>query len=104
MNKWIKRIISIIMIVLGIILGVTWNKNGLCIGDNLFSTLGLPAWSHGTSFNRGTHYPAVIGTILILVGLNVFNYTLKVNYQKWFWASVLIFFSVIIFVFNILLD
>ena len=97
MNKWVKRIISIIMIVLGIILGVTWNQNGLCLGDIVFSALGLPAWSNGT------HYPAVIGTILILAGLNVFNYTLKVNYQKWFWASVLIFFSVIIFVFNILL-
>ena len=104
MNKWVKRIISIIMIVLGIILGVTWNKNGLCIGDNLFSALGLPAWSYGTSFNRGTHYPAVIGTILILAGLNVFNYTLRVNYQKWFWASVLIFFAALIFIFNILLD
>ena len=98
MNKWVKRIAAIIMIVLGIILGVTWNKNGLCIGDNLFSILGLPAWSNGT------HYPAVIGTILILAGLNVFNYTLKANCQKWFWASVLIFFSMIIFVFNILLD
>ena len=104
MNKRVKRIAAIIMIVLGIILGVTWNKNGLCIGDNLFSALGLPAWSYGTSFNRGTHYPAVIGTILILTGLNVFNCTLKVNCQKWFWAAVLIFFSVIIFVFNILLD
>ena len=82
------RIIAVLLIVLGLVLGVTWTKTGFCIGDNIFTALGLPAWSKGTS---GTHYPAIIGSIGILIGIGALNCTLQKKTCKWLWLSVIIF-------------
>lgn len=83
------RIIAIFLIALGAILGVTWNRTRFCIGDNLFHALGLPAWSNGTT---GTHYPAIIGGIFILVGISAINHTLQKKESHLVWTIVLIFF------------
>ena len=86
-KKVTKRIIAVLLIILGLTLGVTWNKVNFCIGDNLFAALGLPAWSNGTT---GTHYPAVVGSVIILIGIGLLNYTLQTKARRWVWAIVIL--------------
>ena len=81
------RIIAIFIIVLGATLGVTWNRTGFCIGDSIFHVLGLPAWSNGTT---GTHYPAIIGSIFILVGISAINHTLQKKERYWVWTTAIV--------------
>lgn len=80
-----SRMISVILISAGIVLGVNWNAVGavlgvngsneaFCIGDHIFIALGLPAWSNGMT---GIHYPGIIGAAFILVGLALLNSTKK---------------------------
>lgn len=57
------------LILLGIGLGFTWHT-GVCYGDAVFSALGIPAWSQGTS---GAHYPSILGVILVLAGMAVYR-------------------------------
>ena len=84
--KITKRIIAVSLIILGLILGVTY-KDGFCVGDNLFAASGLPAWSNGTT---GTHYPAVIGSVIILVGIGLLNYTLQTKARRLLWGIVIL--------------
>ena len=51
MNHKKSRITAVVLILIGLALGVTWNKASFCIGDNLFAALGLPAWSKGDNWN-----------------------------------------------------
>ena len=85
-QKVTKRIIAVLLIILGLVLGVTY-KDGLCVGDNLFTTLGLPAWSNGTT---GTHYPAVVGSVIILIGIGLLNYTLQTKARRLLWGIVIL--------------
>ena len=85
-QKVTKRIIAVFLIILGLVLGVTY-KDGLCVGDNLFTALGLPAWSNGTT---GTHYPAVVGSVIILIGIGLFNYTLQTKARRLLWGIVIL--------------
>ena len=85
-QKVTKRIIAASLIILGLILGVTY-KDGFCVGDNLFAALGLPAWSNGTT---GTHYPAVMGSVIILVGIGLLNYTLQTKARRLLWGIVIL--------------
>ena len=87
MNHKKSRIISALLIVVGLVLGVTWNKASFCVGDNLFAALGLPAWSNGTT---GTHYPAVVGSAIILIGIGLLNYTQQTKATRCFWAIVIL--------------
>lgn len=87
MNYKKSRIISILIIAVGVVLGVTWNKTRFCVGDNLFATLGLPAWSNGTT---GTHYPAVVGSVIIFVGIGLLNYTLQTKSRRLLWGIVIL--------------
>ena len=80
-EKLTGRMVAVLLITAGLVLGVTWNK--VCIGDNLFEALGLPVWSNGSS---GTHYPAVAGIITVLIGSGLFNYTLQAKARRWLWA------------------
>ena len=93
-NVVTKRFVAVLLIILGLILGVTY-KAGFCIGDNLFAALGLPAWSNGTT---GTHYPAVVGSIIILIGIGLLNSTLQTKARRWILAIVII----LLIVFNLL--
>lgn len=77
------RITAILLMIIGALLGVTWNINGFCIGDILFASLGLPAWSNGT------HYPAIVGSIIILVGIGLLNSTLQKKARMWLWTAVI---------------
>ena len=82
-----SRITAVLLILIGFALGVTWNKASFCIGDNLFAALGLPAWSNGTT---GTHYPAVVGSVIILIGIGLLNNTLQTKTRRWVWAIVML--------------
>ncbi|MDO5405976.1 MAG: hypothetical protein Q4F28_01435 [Eubacteriales bacterium] len=97
-KKWKKRIISIFIIALGLVLGVTWSSKKICIGDRVFVALGLPAWTSGTS---GTHYPAVVGAILILIGMGMLNTTLQKKSRFWLWTIVVLGLVILNFVLTI---
>ena len=86
-KKLKRRIIAILLMVLGLVLGVTWNHAGYCVGDELFVALGLSPWSNGTG---GTHYPAVIGTFMILAGMGILNGTLQKKTRFWIWTGVVL--------------
>ena len=83
-----KRIFSVLIVIFGLTMGVSWNKAGFCIGDIIFSSLGLSPWSKETS---GTHYPAIIGTLAILAGLVMFSYTLQKKHRTSLWLGIAIF-------------
>ena len=95
MNHKKRRIIAVLLIVVGVVLGVTWNNARFCVGDNLFVALGLPAWSNGTT---GTHYPAVVGSVIILVGIGLLNSTLQPKARRLLWGIVIL----LLIVFNLL--
>lgn len=63
-----KRIAGITLILVGVFLAATWPNTEICFGDILFSAFRLPTWSGGST---GVHYPAVLGAVLILVGIIV---------------------------------
>lgn len=71
MRNWTLRIVGIAICILGLLFGGTINRFNFCLGDKVFSALGLPTWTNGT------HYPAIIGLIIILVGIAFVNYTLQ---------------------------
>ena len=81
------RIVAVSLIALGLVLGVTWNSARYCIGDELFVALGISPWSNGSS---GTHYPAVIGIFVILVGISMLNLTLSKKTRLWIWTTVIL--------------
>ena len=91
-KKFTNRIIAVLLIVLGLILGGTWNSAKYCIGDKIFIALGISPWSNGSS---GTHYPAIIGSFIILVGISILNLTLQKKARFWIWAAVIL--SLILF-------
>ena len=86
-KKLVLRIIAVSLIALGLVLGVTWNSARYCIGDELFVALGISPWSNGSS---GTHYPAVIGSFVILVGISMLNLTLNKKTRLWIWTTVIL--------------
>ena len=87
-----NRLIAVLLIVLGLILGGTWNSAKYCIGDKIFIALGISPWSNGSS---GTHYPAIIGSFVILAGISILNLTLQKKARFWIWAAVIL--SLILF-------
>lgn len=96
-KKLTTRLIAILLIVLGIVLGVTWNSAKFCIGDNLFNALGLPAWSNGIN---GAHYPAIIGAVIMLVGISLLNYTFQKKERLWVWPIVILVLAAIKIIFS----
>ena len=86
-KKLTNRIISVLLIVLGLILGVSWNSAKYCIGDEIFIALGISPWSNGSS---GIHYPAVIGSFVILAGISILNLTLQKKTRLWIWNALIL--------------
>lgn len=86
-KQLIKRASAIALIILGIVFGGTWSSTGGCFGDNVFSIFGLPAWSKGIS---GTHYPAIVGMVIILIGISVLNTTLSKKARLWVWSIAIV--------------
>ena len=94
-KKLTNRIIAVILIVLGLILGGTWNSAKYCIGDKIFIALGISPWSNGSS---GTHYPAIIGSFVILAGISILNLTLQKKTRLWIWTAVILCFIFYLYV------
>ena len=44
-----NKLIAVLLIVLGLIFGVTWNSAKFCIGDEIFIALGISPWSNGSN-------------------------------------------------------
>lgn len=86
-RRWVRRAIAAALIVFGIIFGGTWSRTGFCLGDEIFCVLGLPAWSNGA---QGTHYPAVAGGVLLLIGAGLLNSTLSRKARMWGWAAAIL--------------
>lgn len=86
MNKThirLRQSIAAGLILLGLVLGVNWPPAGRCLGDTLFRMAGLPVWSQGTT---GTHYPGVLGIILIISGITAVNSTPEKRSRLWLWV------------------
>ena len=92
-RKWIT---AIVLIVIGLAMGVTWPPSKFCLGDQLFLSLGLPAWSNGTT---GMHYPAIVGSIFLLIGIGFANSTLPEKIRRWISAAILLLIAVWCFLF-----
>ena len=90
-GKWI---IAAALIGIGLALGVTWTPDKFCLGDRLFLALGLPAWSNGTT---GAHYPAIVGSIFLLIGIGFANSTLPEKIRRWISAAILLLIAVCYF-------
>ena len=67
-RMWIRRILGILLIVGGFLFGASRGPAGVCPGDRIFSALGLPVWSQGTT---GTHYPGLAGLAAAMAGIAV---------------------------------
>lgn len=90
MNKKKKvhfRIIGTLLIAVGGMFGIVWNTEKYCIGDIIFIALDFPAWSNGTT---GTHYPAILGMFMILIGMTLINYTLQSKTRSRLWITVVV--------------
>lgn len=96
-KQLIKKISAIVLIILGIGFGCTWSSTGICFGDNVFSIFGLPVWSKGTS---GTHYPAIVGMVIILTGITVLNRTLSKKARFWVWSIAILILILIVIGFS----
>lgn len=96
-KKVTNRIIAVVLIVLGLVLGATWNRANYCIGNEIFIALGISPWSNGSS---GTHYPGVIGGFLILAGISIMNLTLQKKVRLWVWGAVILLLNLFIFAFS----
>ena len=86
-KKLVNRIIGVLLIVLGLVFGGTWNPTKYCIGDKIFDAIGISPWSNGFS---GTHYPAVIGIFITLAGMIVLSLTLNKKARTWLWIVIVL--------------
>ena len=68
------RCLSGFLMAFSLMFGITWSKHGLCFGDNILTSLGLPAWSQGTT---GTHYSAIFAVVIFLGAFFLFASTAK---------------------------
>ena len=66
------RICAVGFAVFSILFGFTWQKYGFCLGDEILTSLGLPAWSNGMS---GTHYSAILEIAGLLIAFFLFAAT-----------------------------
>ena len=87
-RKWLT---AVALIVIGLAMGVTWTSSKFCLGDQLFLSLGLPAWSNGTT---GVHYPAIVGSVFLLIGIGFANSSLPEKIRRWISGALLLLIAV----------
>lgn len=71
-KKVVLRGIAVLLMIGSVVFGMTWKKNGYCLGDELLNSLGLKAWSGGT---QGTHYTALYALGLLLAAIVMYAMT-----------------------------
>ena len=95
-KKLVNGIAAAVLIAFGLVLGVNWGSARFCLGDRIFLALGLQAWSKGTS---GTHYPAIVGSCFILVGIGMFNSVLQEKTRAWIRTGTVLVLVAVYFIF-----
>ncbi|MDO4453795.1 MAG: hypothetical protein Q4B90_04800 [Eubacteriales bacterium] len=73
-KKIAMRIFSVLLAGFSIVFGATWKHHDVCLGDRIFNSLGIPAWSNGT---EGTHYAGIVAVILFIIACFLFAATTK---------------------------
>ena len=96
-KKVAGRLVAVLLIALGLVLGVTWTPTKYCIGDEIFTALGISPWSNGMT---GTHYPAILGSFILLAGISLLNLTLQKKSRFWIWTAIILFLIVLNFAFT----
>ncbi len=71
-RKLLLRASAVALALFGIAFGGTWSQTGYCLGDQILTAIGLPAWSDGT---QGTHYSAIYGALMLFVAMYLFAST-----------------------------
>lgn len=71
-TKIVLRLLSIILMAVSLIFGVTWKKTGVCLGDQVILWLGFEPWSAGT---EGWHYSAVLALAVFFASIVLFSVT-----------------------------
>lgn len=66
--------ISLLLFIIGYLFSFTFN--GICIGDNILTYIGLKAWSSG---NSGTHYTVLYSLVFFIPSL-IIGYKFKDNF------------------------
>ncbi len=89
-----KKISGAVLIILGTVFGGTWKSKAFCLGDHVFSALGIPVWSNGT---KGTHYPGIVSLFVILIGIGILNTTLSKKERLWIWGGTILIILIISF-------
>lgn len=65
---WKQRALGLILALFGFLFGTSFGENGFCLGDRIFSLLGLSVWSGQID---GLHYSAFLGLCIMLAGLGL---------------------------------
>ncbi len=74
MNTKLRRTLSRFLVFFALTFGITWKKQGFCLGDWMLNALGLPAWSQGT---QGFHYTVLLTVLLLLLALFLYPHKQK---------------------------
>ena len=51
------RILAVVLFFAALAFGATSSRTGICLGDQVLASLGLPAWSVG---DQGLHYSGAV--------------------------------------------
>lgn len=70
----------IIALILGLAL-LPFHHLKYSVGDTLFTALGISPWSNGSS-NTGLHFPVIIGTILLAIGITGIYRSYRSKYPR----------------------
>jgi len=70
----VTRCVSLLCAGFFVVFGSNIGNDRFCLGDQIFSWLGIPAWSKGT---QGLHYPGIISLIAVTACFYVFASTTK---------------------------
>lgn len=73
-KKIAMRIFSVLLALFSFAFVWTQEKMGVSVGDSVFESLGLPAWSNGI---QGIHYSAILGLIMLVIASYLFASTTK---------------------------
>ena len=69
-----QRIASLAGALFFLLFGANLGAGRFCLGDQILTGLGLPAWSKGT---QGLHYPGIIALVGIVLCFYSFSATTK---------------------------
>ena len=66
------RILAVALFFAAVALGATSSRTGICLGDQVLASLGLPAWSEG---DQGLHYSGAAALCVCLGAVFLYGAT-----------------------------